>query len=136
MYSWDVVNEPFNDDGSFRQDVFFNAMGSGYIADGLRTARAADPSATLSLNDYDIKGENAKSNAMYGLVQSLLSRGVPINGAGLESHWTPGVFSGFSAATMFGQNYQPKPAFNAVVTAPGGCGGGGGGNGGGGSRTL
>jgi endo-1,4-beta-xylanase len=202
VYSWDVVNEPFNDDGSLRQDVFYNAMGSGYIADALRTAHAADPNAQLYLNDYNIEGENAKSNAMYSLVQSLLGQGVPINGVGLESHfilgqvpssllanmqrfaalgvnvaitelddriqlpassanlqqqasdfasvvndclqvsrcvgvsqwgvgdadsWIPGAFSGFGAATMFDQNYQPKPAFNAVVTALGGSSGGGGG---------
>jgi endo-1,4-beta-xylanase len=202
VYSWDVVNEPFNDDGTYRQDVFYNAMGSGYIADALRTAHAADPSAQLYLNDYNIEGENAKSNAMYSLVQSLLAQGVPINGVGFESHfivgqvpssllanmqrfaalgvnvaitelddrttvpassaalsqqatdfatvvndclqvsrcagvsqwgvgdadsWIPGAFPGYGAATMFDQNYQPKPAYNSVVTVLGGSSGGGGG---------
>ena len=203
-YAWDVVNEPFNDNGSLRQDAFYNAMGSGYIADAIRTAHAADPNAKLYLNDYNIEGENAKSNAMYSLVQSLLAQGVPINGVGLESHfilgqvpssllanmqrfaargvdvavtelddriqlpatsanlaqqatdfstvvsdclqvsrcvgvsqwgvgdadsWIPSAFSGYGAATMFDQNYQPKPAYNAVVTALGGSNGGGGGGG-------
>jgi endo-1,4-beta-xylanase len=201
VYSWDVVNEPFNDDGTFRADAFFNAMGSGYIADALRTAHAADPAAKLYLNDYNIEGENAKSNAMYSLVQSLISQGVPIGGVGLESHfilgqvpstmlanmqrftalgvdvavtelddriqlpatsanlaqqatdystvvkdclavsrcvgvtqwgvgdadsWIPGFFSGFGAATMYDQNYNPKPAYTAAQTALGGSGGGGG----------
>ena len=76
-YAWDVVNEPFNDDanGTPRADVFFNAMGIGYIADALRTAHAADPNAKLYLNDYNIEGENAKSNAMFSLAQSLLVAG-------------------------------------------------------------
>ena len=205
VYSWDVVNEPLNDDGTFRQDVFYNAFGgSGYIADALRTAHAADPNAKLYLNDYNIEGENAKSNAMYSLVQSLISQGVPIGGVGLESHfilgqvpstmqanlarfaalgvnvavtelddriqlpatsanltqqasdyaavvnaclavsgcvgvtqwgvgdadsWIPGFFSGYGAATMFDQNYQPKPAFTAALTALGGSTTGGGGGG-------
>ena len=47
-----------------------------YIADALRTAHAADPGAQLYLNDYGIEGENAKSNAMYSLVQSLPAQGV------------------------------------------------------------
>jgi endo-1,4-beta-xylanase len=188
-YAWDVVNEPFNSDGSFESDPFFNAMGSGYIADALRTAHAADPNAKLYLNDYNIEGENAKSNAMFSLAQSLLAQGVPLNGIGFESHfilgqvpsdmeanmqrfanlgldvavtelddritlpattanlqqqatdfstvvkdclgvsrcvgvtqwavgdadsWVPGTFSGQGAATMFDQNYNPKPAFTAV----------------------
>ncbi|MFE9422687.1 endo-1,4-beta-xylanase [Kitasatospora sp. NPDC006697] len=195
VYAWDVVNEPFNEDGSLRQDAFYNAMGSGYLADALRTAHAADPNAKLYLNDYNIEGENAKSNAMYNLVASLKSQGVPIDGVGLESHfivgqvpsdmkanmqrftalgvnvavtelddriqlpansgslaqqaadyatvvndclavagcvgvsqwgvgdadsWIPGAFSGYGAATMYDNNYQPKPAYSAVVTALGG----------------
>jgi endo-1,4-beta-xylanase len=205
IYAWDVVNEPFNEDGSFRSDAFTNGFGSGpaYIADALTTAHAADPAAKLYLNDFNIEGMGTKSNAMFSLVQSLKQQGVPIDGVGFESHfilgqipstlqanmarfaalgvdvavtelddriqlpassanlqqqasefagvvnsclavtrcvgvtqwgigdadsWIPGFFSGFGAATMFDNNYQPKPAFNSVVTALGGSGGGGGGN--------
>src|SRR5438067_3680567 len=83
VYAWDVVNEPFNEDGTLRQDVFYQAMGSGYIADALRTAHAADPNARLYLNDYNIEGTSAKSDGMYNLVKSLLAQGVPVNGVGL-----------------------------------------------------
>jgi endo-1,4-beta-xylanase len=198
-YAWDVVNEPFNSDGSFVSDPFFRAMGSGYIADALRTAHAADPAAKLYLNDFNIEGENAKSNAMFSLAQSLLAQGVPLNGIGFESHfilgqipsdmqanmqrfanlgldvavtelddritlpatsanltqqatefsnvvrdclgvsrcvgvtqwavgdadsWVPGTFSGQGAATMFDQNYNPKPAFTAVQNTLAAAGGG------------
>ena len=100
VYSWDVVNEPFNDDGTLRQDVFYTAMGSGYIADALRTAHAADPNAKLYLNDYNIEGENAKSDAMYNLVASLKSQGVPIDGVGLESHFILGQVPSTMKANM------------------------------------
>jgi endo-1,4-beta-xylanase len=90
LYAWDVVNEPFNEDGSLRTDAFTRAMGSGYIADALRTAHAADPAARLYLNDYNIEGTGAKSNAMYALAQSLLAQGVPLNGIGFESHFVVG----------------------------------------------
>src|SRR5450755_1382845 len=100
VYSWDVVNESFNDDGTFRNDVFDQAMGQGYIADALRTAHAADPNAQLYLNDYNIEGENAKSNAMYSLVSSLKSQGVPINGVGFESHFIVGQVPSSLLANM------------------------------------
>jgi endo-1,4-beta-xylanase len=89
-YAWHVVNEPFNEDGTPRADVFFNAMGIGYIADALKTARAADPTAKLYLNDFDIEGMNAKSNAMFTLAQSLLAQGAPLDGIGFESHFIVG----------------------------------------------
>ena len=100
IYAWDVVNEPFNDDGTFRSDVFYQAMGQGYIADALRTAHAADPNAVLYLNDYNIEGENAKSNAMYSLVSSLKSQGVPIGGVGFESHFIVGQVPSSMLANM------------------------------------
>jgi endo-1,4-beta-xylanase len=99
-YAWDVVNEPFNDDGSFKADVFFNAMGSGYIADALKTAHNADPNAKLYLNDFNIEGMNAKSNAMFSLAQSLLAAGVPLNGIGFESHFILGQIPSDMQANM------------------------------------
>jgi endo-1,4-beta-xylanase len=86
VFAWDVVNEPFNEDGTFRTDAFFNAMGSGYIADALRTARAADPTAKLYINDFNIEGTGAKSDAMFNLVKSLQQQGVPIDGVGIQGH--------------------------------------------------
>ncbi|MFK8911449.1 endo-1,4-beta-xylanase, partial [Streptomyces sp. YS-3] len=98
LYAWDVVNELFNEDGSYRSDAFFNAMGSGYVADALRTARAADPDAKLYLNDYNIEGQNAKSDAMYNLVKSLKAQGVPLDGVGFQAHFILGqVPSSFKA---------------------------------------
>jgi endo-1,4-beta-xylanase len=86
IFAWDVVNEPFNEDGTFRASVFSNAMGSGYIAHALRTAHAADPRAKLYLNDYNIEGTNPKSDAMYNLAKSLLAQGLPLHGIGIQGH--------------------------------------------------
>ncbi|MEV6971653.1 endo-1,4-beta-xylanase [Hamadaea sp. NPDC051192] len=86
VYAWDVVNEPFNEDGTFRTSVFYNAMGSGYIATALRAARAADPTAKLYLNDYNIDGTGAKADAMYNLAVSLKAQGVPLDGIGFQGH--------------------------------------------------
>ncbi|GLB40266.1 putative candidate xylanase, Glycoside hydrolase family 10 [Lyophyllum shimeji] len=85
-HSWDVINEPFNDDGTWRSDVFYNTMGSSYVAVALRAARAADPAAKLYINDYNIEGTGAKSTAMVNLVKSLKASGVPIDGIGVQAH--------------------------------------------------
>ncbi|KAG6919174.1 hypothetical protein DXG01_008472 [Tephrocybe rancida] len=83
---WDVVNEPFNDDGTFRTSVFYNTLGSSYIATALTAARAADPDAKLYINDYNIDGTGSKSTAMVNLVTSLKAAGVPIDGIGIQGH--------------------------------------------------
>ncbi len=49
-------------------------------------AHATDPNAKLFYNDYGGEGLGAKSDAIYALVQGMISRGVPINGVGLEMH--------------------------------------------------
>jgi endo-1,4-beta-xylanase len=85
--AWDVVNEAVADSGqSLRSTIFFQYLGAGYIDDAFKAARAADPNARLYYNDYGAEGLNAKSNVVYGLVQGMLSRGVPINGVGLQMH--------------------------------------------------
>ncbi|KAF9466619.1 endo-1,4-beta xylanase [Collybia nuda] len=86
LVSWDVINEPFNDDGTFRTSVFFNTMGTSYIQVALNAARAADPGAKLYINDFNIEGTGAKSTAMLNLVKSLKSSGVPIDGVGIQAH--------------------------------------------------
>ena len=95
---WDVVNEPFNEDGTYRSDLWYNQLGVSYIADALTAAHAADPAAKLYINDYNIEATGAKSNAMYTLVKSLKAQGVPIDGVGFQAHFILGqVPSDFKA---------------------------------------
>lgn len=85
--AWDVINEPFNEDGTRRQSVFQQRIGDGYIAEALHAARAADPGARLYINDFNVEGINAKSNALYNLIVALRAQGVPIDGVGLQGHF-------------------------------------------------
>ncbi|MFI6660926.1 endo-1,4-beta-xylanase [Streptomyces sp. NPDC050523] len=84
--AWDVVNEPFNEDGTYRSTLWYDGLGADYIANALTWAHAADPGARLYINDYNVEGVGAKSNALYNLVKNLKGRGVPIDGVGLQTH--------------------------------------------------
>ncbi|MFD4555544.1 endo-1,4-beta-xylanase [Streptomyces sp. NPDC058469] len=84
--AWDVVNEPFNEDGTYRSTLWYNGLGANYMAQALTWAHAADPAAKLYINDYNVEGVNAKSTALYNLVKSLKAAGVPIDGVGLQAH--------------------------------------------------
>lgn len=91
--SWDVVNEPFNDDGTLRESLFYRVIGPSYIARAFRFAHRADPRAKLFLNEYGIETENAKSDAVATFVGNLKGRGVPIDGIGSQTHihWASGL---------------------------------------------
>ncbi|KAF9478336.1 hypothetical protein BDN70DRAFT_895819 [Pholiota conissans] len=80
------LEEPFNDDGTFRETVFYNTIGPSYIPLALRAARAADPKAKLYINDYNIEGLSAKSTGMLNLVKQLKKDRVPIDGIGIQGH--------------------------------------------------
>lgn len=84
--AWDVVNEPFNEDGTYRSTLWYDGLGADYIAQALTWAHTADPAAKLYINDYNVEGVNAKSTALYNLVKSLKTAGVPIDGVGLQAH--------------------------------------------------
>jgi endo-1,4-beta-xylanase len=83
---WDVVNEPFDDDGSLTESVFMKKLGAAYIGRAFRTARAADPEATLFLNEIGAEPGVPKNKALYNLVKFLKDRDVPIDGVGLQNH--------------------------------------------------
>jgi endo-1,4-beta-xylanase len=87
IYAWDVVNEAFNDDGTWRESIWYEGLGEEYIADSLRWAHEADPEAKLYLNDYDIEAIGPKSDAWYNLIKSLKAEGVPIDGMGFQGHF-------------------------------------------------
>jgi endo-1,4-beta-xylanase len=91
IYAWDVVNEPFADDGQWRKSIWHDAMGADYVASALRAARAADPDAKLYINDYNVETAGPKMRALYDLVASLKRDRVPIDGVGLQSHFVAGA---------------------------------------------
>ena len=84
-----------------QSSYWYKQLGSGYVDTAFRMAHAADPNAKLFYNDYDGEGLGGKSDAIYALVQGMISRGVPINGAGLEMHLLlPGLTESAISANM------------------------------------
>jgi endo-1,4-beta-xylanase len=89
IYAWDVVNEAVSDSGEelLRPSKWLDIIGEDFIAKAFEYAHAADPKALLFYNDYN-ESDPAKREKIYALVKSLLDRGVPIHGVGLQAHWS------------------------------------------------
>lgn len=86
FFGWDVVNEAIADDGSFRDSVFYQKLGTDYIADAFFATKSLDNKARRYYNDYNIAGIGPKSNAVYNLLQGLRNEGVPVNAIGFQMH--------------------------------------------------
>ncbi|RPA78804.1 endo-1,4-beta-xylanase precursor [Ascobolus immersus RN42] len=198
---WDVVNEALEENGSFRNSVFYRVIGPAFIPIAFRIAAQADPSAQLYYNDYNLEYRGAKHQAAVKIVEMVKAYGVRIDGVGLQGHlvvertptqdiptpslevlqgvledytalgvdvayteidirmnqpfsqqklqthaehfarvtqscmnvprcvgltvwgvsdrysWVPGTFNGEGAALLWNDNFQKKPAYNAVLQA-------------------
>ncbi|KAG9007352.1 hypothetical protein FRB90_009432 [Tulasnella sp. 427] len=100
VYSWDVVNEIFNEDGTWRSTLWYNTIGSAFVPIAFNAARAADSKAKLYMNDYNVEGTGSKSDAYYALAQTLLAQGVPVHGMGSQAHLIVGSLPGNLASNI------------------------------------
>ena len=101
VVEWDVVNECLDDDQSIirtnpegyklRPTVWQLAIGDDYIDSAFVYARQADPTALLYINDYDVEMQGkAKAVAYYNLVKRLQNQNIPLDGVGLQCHFSIG----------------------------------------------
>jgi endo-1,4-beta-xylanase len=94
LHSWDVVNEAIlpgdGQPGGLRKSFWYEQMGPDYIDLAFRTARAADPHARLTYNDYsveyDSEEDSERRRRILELLRGMQKRNVPLDAVGIQSH--------------------------------------------------
>lgn len=89
VYSWDVVNEALNEDGTLRKSVFLDKLGDNYIVEAFRLAQKAAPHTKLYYNDYNIEQPKKRAGAIE-IIKKIQAAGVRIDGVGIQGHWKAG----------------------------------------------
>ncbi len=96
VVGWDVVNEAVAEDGNgWRDSLWAQKLGAfDHIALAYRTAREADPQATLLLNDYNLEYMPRKRATFLQLAERLLASGAPLTGLGTQMHVAADIAAG------------------------------------------
>ena len=100
ILSWDVVNEAFADNMKLPEDgdwtkclkdtPWLNSIGSDYVEMAFQFAREADPDVELYYNDYNLNNKD-KIDAVCAMVKDFKERGIPIDGVGMQGHYSSGM---------------------------------------------
>ena len=94
--AWDVVNEAISDgtgmvrtnSGTSTGDAFYwsQYLGRDFALKAFQYAKAADPSATLFINDYNLESDSRKLDSLIAYVNELKAKGAQIDGIGTQMH--------------------------------------------------
>ncbi|MEB0260357.1 MULTISPECIES: endo-1,4-beta-xylanase [unclassified Mucilaginibacter] len=100
--AWDVVNEPFTNNGALRTNTNYSVAANNeflygqyigtkydqnnYILKAFQYAKAADPSALRFINDYNLEVSRAKTDSIVALVNYINKQGALIDGIGTQMH--------------------------------------------------
>jgi len=87
IHGWDVVNEAITPDGQFRKSKWYEIIGQDHVLKAFEYAREADPDAELYYNDYNM-WKQPQYEGVIRLIQDLQSKGVRVDGIGIQGHWT------------------------------------------------
>jgi len=86
VYSWDVVNEALNEDGTLRNSIFLQKLGDDYVIEEFRLEKKESPHSKLYYNDYNIEQPQKRAGAI-ALIKKIQAAGVRIDGVGIQGHW-------------------------------------------------
>jgi endo-1,4-beta-xylanase len=84
--AWDVVNEALDPNGNLRDTKWKTIIGDDFIEKAFEYAHEADPDAELYYNDFDM-WKPSKFAGVVRLVKNLQSKGIRIDGIGMQGHW-------------------------------------------------
>jgi endo-1,4-beta-xylanase len=94
--AWDVVNEAiFDGSGAVRVtppanpgNTFYwgQYLGRDFALKAFQYAKAADPSALLFINDYNLETDNRKLDSLLAYVAELKAKGATVDGIGTQMH--------------------------------------------------
>lgn len=82
---YDVVNEAFEDNGSYRNSKFYQILGKDFIKYAFQFAHEADPNAELYYNDYNMYMAK-KCDAVVEMVKELKAAGCRVDAVGMQGH--------------------------------------------------
>ncbi len=88
VHGWDVVNEVFENDGSYRKNNWVNAFGNGdtLIKYAFMFAAKYAPNTELYYNEFNA-WRPTKRDAIIRLVKMLQKENIRIDGVGMQAHW-------------------------------------------------
>lgn len=100
---WDVVNEALNEDGTYRESVWYTTIGEAYLPIAFKLAKKYNGGAKLFCklyceflhltrtdlrvdNDYNLEYNAEKTAGAARIVKLIKSYGVKIDGVGYQAH--------------------------------------------------
>lgn len=89
IYAWDVVNEVISDtkDELYRTSPWYQICGEDFIIKAFQYAKKYAPNAVLYYNDYNVI-DSLKGAKIVSMVNDLKAKGAPIEGIGIQGHWS------------------------------------------------
>lgn len=89
FYCWDAVNEVIEDKAEefYRKSPWVNIIGEDFADYVFRYAKEILPNTDLYYNDYN-ESNPPKRDKIYELVKGMLNRGIPVDGIGMQCHWS------------------------------------------------
>jgi endo-1,4-beta-xylanase len=86
IFSWDVVNEALNEDGTMRKSIFLEKLGENFVTEAFRLTQKVSPGTELYYNDYNNEQPQKRAGCI-ALIKKIQAAGVRIDGVGIQGHW-------------------------------------------------